>query len=96
MCAFFISTLFTSDFPLWRLREKFGVKLAEICRPDPMSLQKHVAGDQFLQLQFIDCSRRQQLPAPAEIAIARAQDIQPRTHQVDRRSIREDVQKPGP
>jgi hypothetical protein len=27
MCALFISILFTSDFPLWRLREEFGVSL---------------------------------------------------------------------
>ena len=32
MCAFFISALFASEFPVCRLREKFGVKLAEICR----------------------------------------------------------------
>jgi hypothetical protein len=33
-----------------------------------VSLQKQVAGDQVLQLQFVDCSERQQLPAPAEVA----------------------------
>src|SRR5581483_11451533 len=73
-----------------QIARKIGEEAGRDLHPDPVSLLKHVTGDQVFQSQFVNLVWFQQLPSSFEVAVTGAQDIEPRTHQVEGRSIRRD------
>ena len=80
MFAFCILADEVSSSPDCRLREKLGKNVAETCTRMRWSFLKNVAGDQIVEMQLIHLVRREQLASLFKVAIAGAQDVQPRAH----------------
>src|SRR5215467_13888035 len=69
--------------PVLRIPREIRKKSRRNLHPDAMTLQEYIAGDEVIQLQFVDLMRFEQLPTRLELTVTGAQDIEARTHKVE-------------
>ena len=81
-----------SNFPVCKLREKFGKNEPETCTRMRCPFLKTLLVIEIVEVQFVRLIGIKQLTPFANVAIAGAQNVQTRVHQVECRAVRSDVE----